>query len=64
MSKIKRISREEADLGGFVSSCGFFGLDVANQDIAYGSRGFDKLCLRYPSNPWPPFPRAPLCDEK
>lgn len=32
MTKIKRISREVADLGGLVTSCGFFGPDVSSQD--------------------------------
>lgn len=36
MSKSKRISREGVDLGGLVTSCGFFGPDVANQDIDCG----------------------------
>ena len=32
MTKIKRISREVAGLGGLVTSWGFFGPDVASQD--------------------------------
>lgn len=36
MTKIKRISREGTDLGGLVTSCGFFGSDVANQDTDCG----------------------------
>ena len=36
MTKIKKISRKVADLGGLVTSCGFFGPDVASQDTDCG----------------------------
>lgn len=36
MTKIKKISRKVADLGGLVTSCGFFGPDVASQDTGCG----------------------------
>ena len=36
MTMIKKISRKVADLGGLVTSCGFFGPDVASQDTDCG----------------------------
>lgn len=36
MTKIKRIPREVAELSGLVTSCGFFGPDVASRDTDCG----------------------------